>query len=209
MNWSRWQGCMVRQGWPNPTIPGWPGTMPIPWSTPLSAHASAARPVSAMQWPTNFCGSHGSFTGSATRIIRTAPDPLQNAGKMKAAACRVNHEVQAAGIEPQRARRRQKYAQTRQRDERAYDERHDRELRGRVSEPPPKKWGPQPGPPFFWWRRRESNPRPQVLRPEVYMLIPPLISSRTTRQAGTIRDQLRKGFNGSGPEHALAAVLCG
>jgi hypothetical protein len=28
-----------------------------------------------------------------------------------------------------------------------------------------------PSPFFFWWRRRESNPRPRALRPEVYMLI--------------------------------------
>jgi hypothetical protein len=34
-----------------------------------------------------------------------------------------------------------------------------------------------------WWRRRESNPRPQVLRPEVYMLIPSLISLAATRRA--------------------------
>ena len=25
-----------------------------------------------------------------------------------------------------------------------------------------------------WWRRRESNPRPQAIRPMLYMLIPPL-----------------------------------
>jgi hypothetical protein len=25
---------------------------------------------------------------------------------------------------------------------------------------------------YIWWRRRESNPRPQILRYQLYMLIP-------------------------------------
>jgi hypothetical protein len=40
-----------------------------------------------------------------------------------------------------------------------------------------------------WWRRRESNPRPQVLRREVYMLIPSLISLLATRRAWKTNSQ--------------------
>ena len=43
---------------------------------------------------------------------------------------------------------------------------------------------------FYWWRRRVSNPRPQALRYELYMLIPSLISLRATRRAGKTCNQL-------------------
>jgi hypothetical protein len=47
-----------------------------------------------------------------------------------------------------------------------------------------------------WWRRRESNPRPQALRPRLYMRIPSIdLTGRypTSRENGR-RSQL--GFNG-------------
>src|SRR5690554_2658613 len=47
-----------------------------------------------------------------------------------------------------------------------------------------KKWGIGK-----WWRRRESNPRPQALRSELYMLIPSLFSRRATRRTGKTRSQ--------------------
>ena len=45
-----------------------------------------------------------------------------------------------------------------------------------------------------WWRWRESNSRPQALRPEVYMLIPSLILLRATRRAGKTHSQFSKGL---------------
>ena len=45
---------------------------------------------------------------------------------------------------------------------------------------------------FCWWRWRESNSRPQVLRYEVYMLIPSLISLQATRRAGKTHSQFSK-----------------
>ena len=39
-----------------------------------------------------------------------------------------------------------------------------------------------------WWRRRESNPRPQALRPRLYMLSPPFVltaSNPTDRARST------------------------
>ena len=45
---------------------------------------------------------------------------------------------------------------------------------------------------FIWWRWRESNSRPQVLRYEVYMLIPSLISLQATRRAGKTHSQFSK-----------------
>ncbi len=43
-----------------------------------------------------------------------------------------------------------------------------------------------------WWRWWESNPRPQALRYEIYMLIPSLISLWATRRAGKTHSQFRK-----------------
>src|SRR5690606_19356705 len=40
----------------------------------------------------------------------------------------------------------------------------------------------------LWWRRRESNPRPQALRPRLYMLSPPFVltaSNPTDRARST------------------------
>jgi len=44
----------------------------------------------------------------------------------------------------------------------------------------------------MWWRWWESNPRPQALRYEVYMLIPSLISLQATRRAGKTYSQFSK-----------------
>jgi len=44
----------------------------------------------------------------------------------------------------------------------------------------------------YWWRWWESNPRPQALRYELYMLIPSLISLQATRRAGKTCSQFSK-----------------
>jgi len=53
-----------------------------------------------------------------------------------------------------------------------------------------KKARPMGEPFSIWWRWRESNSRPQVLRAEVYMLIPSLVLPEATRRAGKTSGQL-------------------
>ena len=66
-------------------------------------------------------------------------------------------------------------------------------LRGFSSRPLPAKQKYRPeGGIDVWWRWWESNPRPQVLRYEVYMLIPSLISLQATRRAGKTYSQFCK-----------------
>ena len=56
---------------------------------------------------------------------------------------------------------------------------------------PPTKTPPY-GRHCCWWRWWESNPRPQDLRYELYMLIPSLISPWATRRAGKTHSQFSK-----------------
>ncbi len=42
---------------------------------------------------------------------------------------------------------------------------------------------------WYWWRRRESNPRPQVLCPRIYMRIPSFVLLAATRRAGKTDSQ--------------------
>ena len=49
---------------------------------------------------------------------------------------------------------------------------------------------------LHWWRRRVSNPRPQALRYEVYMLIPFLFSLPATQRTGKTCNQFSKYLTG-------------
>jgi len=98
--------------------------------------------------------------------------------------------VEAAGIEPSAPEIDESGIPANRRAELGGYEFYDHALRGsprRVNKLGPAKRGL-----VCWWRRRGSNPRPQALHYELYMLIPSLISLRATRRAGKTCNQLSK-----------------
>ena len=81
-------------------------------------------------------------------------------------------------------------------------------LRGFSSQPLPTKKNRLAAVFRCWWRWWESNPRPQALRYELYMLIPSLISLRATRRAGKTHSQFSKDLtdwtlNGPAPRSCV------
>jgi len=51
-----------------------------------------------------------------------------------------------------------------------------------------------------WWRRRESNPRPQILRLRFYMLIPSIDLTNCYPKGREDNWRVRKSFNESTPD---------
>jgi len=59
-----------------------------------------------------------------------------------------------------------------------------------------------------WWRRRESNPRPQVLCRWIYMLIPVYCFSRLLPDGQGKQPAILKGFSGSAPGLPCRELVC-
>ena len=60
----------------------------------------------------------------------------------------------------------------------------------------------------IWWRRRESNPRPQVLCRRIYMLIPVYCFNRLLPDGQGKQPAILKGFSGSAPGLPCRELVC-
>ena len=58
-----------------------------------------------------------------------------------------------------------------------------------------------------WWRRRESNPRPQVLRYRFYVRVQPIDLAPCYPADGENTKPASERFSGSSPEHTGSAIL--